>query len=148
MLDSGLTQPPHLFLPLNPSHSTLATLPFTQLHAATAPVHFETMADQPQNQLFSTFPNPPSFLWKDFTDENLARLADAKKAWEAHHPEAASSFKAVTLLPDLPDDLIHLQPPAEPLTGSWKALGGTWTVRCPAARHHPTTRATNKDRCS
>lgn len=90
------------------------------------------MAEQSQNQLFSTFPNPPVFLWQEFTTDKVTRFADAKKEWEAQNPEAASS-KTVTRIPDLPDDLNYLQPPPEPSSGSWKALGGNWTV----SRPHP-----------
>lgn len=85
------------------------------------------MAEQPQNQLFSTFPNPPVFLWQEFTTDKVARFADAKKAWEVQNSATASS-NAVTRIHDLPDDLEYLQPPPEPPTGSWKALGGNWTV--------------------
>lgn len=85
------------------------------------------MAEQSQNQQFSTFPNPPAFLWQEFTTDKVTRVADAKKTWEAQNPEAAS-FNAVTRIPDLPYDLSYLQPPPEPSTGSWKALGGNWTV--------------------
>ncbi|CAN8098313.1 unnamed protein product [Discula destructiva] len=86
------------------------------------------MADPPQNQSFSTFPNPPAFLWREFTSDNLARFADAKQTWEAQNSEAASS-KAVTLIPGLPNDLSYLQPPPEPPTGSWKVFGGNWTLK-------------------
>lgn len=96
-------------------------------HATLCAIHAK-MEEQPQNQLFSTFPNPPVFLWQEFTPEKVARIADAKKAWGAQNPESASS-KAVTLIPDLPEDLEFLQPPPEPSDGSWKALGGVWTVR-------------------
>lgn len=85
------------------------------------------MAEQPQAQMFSTFPNPPDFLWKEFTPDKIARLEEITKAWEDQNPEAASS-KAVVHIPDLPDDLSRLQPPPEPPNGVWRALGGVWTV--------------------
>lgn len=88
------------------------------------------MAEQPQTQMFSTFPNPPDFLWKEFTPDKIARFEEAKKAWEDENPDAASS-KTITLIPDLPDDLSCLQPPPEPPNGAWRALAGVWTVSSP-----------------
>lgn len=85
------------------------------------------MAEQPQTQMFSTFPNPSDFLWKEFTPDKIARFEEAKKAWEDENPDAASS-KTVTLIPDLPDDISCLQPPPEPPNGAWRALAGVWTV--------------------
>jgi mediator of RNA polymerase II transcription subunit 7 len=78
-------------------------------------------------QTSSTFPNPPDFLWRQFTPDKTARFEEAKKAWETAHPEAASAQTALRI-PDLPDDLQHLQPPPEPADGTWKSLGGVWTV--------------------
>ncbi|KAF3761937.1 hypothetical protein M406DRAFT_358152 [Cryphonectria parasitica EP155] len=83
------------------------------------------MADQAQTA--ATFPNPPDFLWRGFTTENVARFEEAKKTWEEAHPEAASS-KTVTLIPDLPEDLRQFQPPPEPTDGRWRMLGDPWQL--------------------
>lgn len=85
------------------------------------------------NQISSTFPNPPDFLWREFTPDKIERFEQAKKAWEAAHPEAASA-KTVTLIPDLPEDLRCCQPPPEPADGTWRALGGVWTVSLTTTR--------------
>lgn len=88
------------------------------------------MADQAPPQaptISSTFPNPPDFLWRDFTPDKLSRFEELKKTWQEGHPEAASS-KSVSLIPDLPDDLRHLQPPPEPADGAWRLYGDLFTV--------------------
>lgn len=88
------------------------------------------MAEQAPFQASSTFPNPPDFLWHDFTPEKIARFDEAKKTWLENHPEAAVS-KAAVRIPDLPEDLRHLQPPPEPTDGTWRVLGGLWAVSLP-----------------
>lgn len=88
------------------------------------------MADPTQTQTSSTFPNPPDFLWKQFTPDKVARLEALKKAWRNENPAAASS-KEVTLIPNLPEDLQHLQPPPEPEDGVWRTHGGQYKVRLP-----------------
>lgn len=84
------------------------------------------MADQTQSTS-STFPNPPDFLWRSFTPDRVARLEEAKKAWLQENPEGIAS-ETVTAIPNLPEDLGHLQPPPEPADGIWRSLGGVWTV--------------------
>lgn len=84
------------------------------------------MAEQAQTNS-STFPNPPDFLWREFTPEKVARFEEASKTWQEANPEAAAS-KTSAVIPDLPDDLRLLQPPPEPAEGTFRALGGHWTV--------------------
>ncbi|KAK6216947.1 hypothetical protein QIS74_07061 [Colletotrichum tabaci] len=83
-------------------------------------------AEEPtQNALASTFPNPPPF-WRQFTPENISRIDEFRKA-EAEKNGVAVKDLPVRLL-DIPEDLMNLQPPAEPSTGTWKVLGGNYTL--------------------
>ncbi|KAF6806050.1 hypothetical protein CMUS01_14469 [Colletotrichum musicola] len=87
------------------------------------------MADNPeepsQNALASTFPNPPPF-WRHFTPENINRIEDLRKAQAEKDGVAVKDLPA--RLPDVPEDLMNLQPPAEPAAGTWKVLGGNYTL--------------------
>ncbi|KAF6832285.1 hypothetical protein CPLU01_06249 [Colletotrichum plurivorum] len=87
------------------------------------------MADNPeepsQNALASTFPNPPPF-WRHFTPENINRIEDLRKAQAEKDGFAVKDLPA--RLPDIPEDLMNLQPPAEPAAGTWKVLGGNYTL--------------------
>lgn len=88
------------------------------------------MADPAQHQppnISSTYPNPPDFLWRDFTPENVSRYDDLTKKWREDHPEADS--QDTILIPDLPNDLRHLQPPPEPTEGVWKLYGDRFTLK-------------------
>ncbi|KAK1980641.1 MED7 protein-domain-containing protein [Colletotrichum cereale] len=87
------------------------------------------MADNPeepsQNALSSTFPNPPPF-WRQFTPENISRIEELRKAQAAKDGVAVKDLPV--RLPDIPEDLMHLQPPAEPAAGTWRVLGGNYTL--------------------
>ncbi|KAK1483426.1 hypothetical protein CTAM01_13413 [Colletotrichum tamarilloi] len=87
------------------------------------------MADNPeepsQNALASTFPNPPPF-WRDFTPENVARIEELRKAQAEKDGVAVKNLPA--RIPDVPESLMNLQPPAEPPAGTWKVLGGNYTL--------------------
>lgn len=88
------------------------------------------MADPPQHQppnISSTYPNPPDFLWRDFTPDNISRYDELSKKWRQEHPDAAG--QATILIPDLPEDLRHLQPPPEPADGAWKLYGDRFTLK-------------------
>ncbi|POS70138.1 hypothetical protein DHEL01_v211470 [Diaporthe helianthi] len=89
------------------------------------------MADAVQHQppnISSTYPNPPDFLWRDFTPENISRYDDLSKKWRLEHPEAADQA-TIPPIPDLPQDLRHLQPPPEPADGAWKLYGDRFTLK-------------------
>ncbi|KAK2012124.1 MED7-domain-containing protein [Colletotrichum eremochloae] len=87
------------------------------------------MADNPeepsQNALSSTFPNPPPF-WRQFTPENLSRIEELRKSQAEKDGIAVKDLPV--RLPDIPEDLMHLQPPAEPPAGTWRVLGGNYTL--------------------
>ncbi|CAI6101252.1 unnamed protein product [Clonostachys chloroleuca] len=81
------------------------------------------MADQEQSTS-STFPNPPPF-WQDFTPDNLNRIEQLRKSFA----EANPTRDVPTRLPDIPESLINLQPPAEPKDGRFRIFGEHFTVR-------------------
>lgn len=89
--------------------------------------------EQPsQKAIASQFPNPPPF-WRQFTADNVARMRDlrASRAEQDQSQEQSGTGSATELpvrLPDVPADLINLQPPAEPPAGTWKVLGGAYSV--------------------
>ncbi|CAH0023323.1 unnamed protein product [Clonostachys rhizophaga] len=80
------------------------------------------MADQEQSTS-STFPNPPPF-WQDFTPDNLTRIEQLRKSFA----EANPTRDVPTRLPDIPESLINLQPPAEPKDGRFRIFGEHYTL--------------------
>lgn len=79
-----------------------------------------------QANLAATLPDPPPF-WHDFLPERLARFDGISKAHVAQTGGGVSGI--ATRIPDLPEDLINLQPPAEPADGVWRVFGDRYTVR-------------------
>ncbi|KAJ9144119.1 Mediator of RNA polymerase II transcription subunit 7 [Pleurostoma richardsiae] len=84
------------------------------------------MADQQptQSSLASTFPDPPPF-WQDFTPEKISRIEELRKAAGAGVDAGAT----VARIPDVPGDLVNLQPPAEPQDGRWRCFGDLYTLK-------------------
>jgi len=75
--------------------------------------------DDDQNKVASLWPDPPLF-WKDFTPENIARFETIKQEYaEVNGLDPANVIR----VPDIPEELRPLQPPAEPLDGKWKVFG-------------------------
>lgn len=88
------------------------------------------MADQEPHSLASTFPNPPPF-WRDFTPERVARIEELRSNRAEDRPEDAAAIAAGTArIPDLPEDLVNLQPPREPVDGRWRVFGDQYMVCC------------------
>ncbi|KAH7323084.1 mediator complex, subunit Med7 [Stachybotrys elegans] len=89
------------------------------------------MADQEPLSLASTFPNPPPF-WKDFTPDRTARIEKLRATYieraEAQEPNAPPIDEATLRLPELPEELINLQPPAEPADGRWRVFGDQYML--------------------
>ena len=95
------------------------------------------MADQEEpHSLASTFPNPPPF-WRDFAPDRIARIDELRKTaggrggggGGAEAAKAGDGAEAAVLrLPDLPEDLVNLQPPAEPADGRWRVFGDHYMV--------------------
>lgn len=77
---------------------------------------------QSRSALASTWPNPPPFF-HDFTEENLERFR------QLAGDRAGGDDGPVKRIPDLPAELMHLQPPAEPADGTWRVFGDQYSVR-------------------
>ncbi|WYZ41126.1 hypothetical protein EsH8_V_000021 [Colletotrichum jinshuiense] len=85
----------------------------------------ENTEEPSQNALASTFPNPPPF-WRQFTPENISRIEELRKSQAEKDGVAVKDLPA--RLQDIPEELMNLQPPAEPAAGTWKVLGGNYTL--------------------
>lgn len=86
------------------------------------------MAEQEPHSLASAFPNPPPF-WKDFTPDKITRMEELSKNYmDTLLPGDISDPSAVIRVPDVPEDLIHLQPPAEPEDGQWRVYGDLYKL--------------------
>ena len=72
----------------------------------------------------STFPDPPPF-WQDFMPERIARFESLK---QQHADRNGLDATAVVRVPNVPEDLICLQPPAEPADGKWRLFGEAQSV--------------------
>ncbi|KAH6880497.1 MED7 protein-domain-containing protein [Thelonectria olida] len=83
------------------------------------------MADQqPEgNTLSSTFPNPPPF-WKDFTPDRITRIDELRTA----HIQQHGGDPLTTRIPGVPEELVNLQPPAEPVDGRWRVFGDQYML--------------------
>jgi mediator of RNA polymerase II transcription subunit 7 len=79
-----------------------------------------------QKAIASQFPNPPPF-WKQFSADNIARLDQIRTEQALKNGTTISGLPVRTL--GVPDDLVNLQPPAEPVQGTWRVLGGAYSVR-------------------
>lgn len=86
------------------------------------------MADQDgsqaQRMVAATFPGPPPFFL-DFTPERIARYEEIRASQHLDNFSSASLER----IPNLPSDLVNLQPPAEPENGEWRCFGDRFTVR-------------------
>ncbi|KAK9416988.1 putative Mediator of RNA polymerase II transcription subunit 7 [Seiridium unicorne] len=85
------------------------------------------MADdnESQNAISSTFPAPPPF-WKDFTIDNVARIADLRQEQAEREGE---SDPLLVRIPGLPENLRHLQPPPEPEDAAWRVFGQNYALK-------------------
>lgn len=84
------------------------------------------MADQEQpqqSQLAAAFPNPPPF-WRDFTPANIERIEKLHDAI----PALGNDDPLTRRIPGVPQELINLQPPAEPADGKWRVFGDQYKV--------------------
>ncbi|KJZ73797.1 hypothetical protein HIM_06915 [Hirsutella minnesotensis 3608] len=85
------------------------------------------MADQEPHSLASTFPNPPPF-WKDFTPDKLERIQQLRTAQGGGDREAGGNNAPPVRIPGVPEDLINLQPPPEPVDGRWRVFGDQYML--------------------
>jgi mediator of RNA polymerase II transcription subunit 7 len=75
------------------------------------------MAEQQQAiELSATFPDPPPF-WRDFTPEKIEQLEELKSRYA---DQIGLDVSAIVRVPDVPEDLINLQPPPEPAVRKWR----------------------------
>ncbi|KAK3315795.1 MED7 protein-domain-containing protein [Apodospora peruviana] len=72
--------------------------------------------EEGSSKVTALYPDPPPF-WKDFTPENLARFDSVKQDYAE---QQGIDIDTVVRIPDVPDDLIYLQPPAEPIDAKWR----------------------------
>ncbi|KAK0640802.1 MED7 protein-domain-containing protein [Cercophora newfieldiana] len=72
-----------------------------------------------QSKVTALWPDPPLF-WKDFTPENISRFETIKQDYAEKN---GLDPDAVVRVPDLPEELWCLQPPAEPEDGKWRVFG-------------------------
>ncbi|KAK8063245.1 Mediator of RNA polymerase II transcription subunit 7 [Apiospora saccharicola] len=97
----------------------------------------ENQEMQDMDQITSTWPHPPPF-YKDFTADNLARLADLKRERaETSNPPSNSTPKPDSKdgddllsqrLTGLPPNLSNLQPPLPPDEGAWRIFGDPYRL--------------------
>ncbi|KAB5518894.1 MED7 protein-domain-containing protein [Coniochaeta sp. 2T2.1] len=84
------------------------------------------MADEPidTSKASSTFPDPPTF-WRDFTAEKLDRMDELRTRYA---DQSGLDIATVVRVPNVPEDLVNLQPPAEPAGGKWRLFGEALTL--------------------
>ncbi|KAK4198724.1 putative mediator of RNA polymerase II [Triangularia verruculosa] len=73
--------------------------------------------DEDTNRVTSTWPDPPPF-WQDFTPQNISRYDTLKSDYATAH--SVPDPYTIVRLPNIPEDLINLQPPPEPTEGKWR----------------------------
>ncbi|CAM1505752.1 Fc.00g113890.m01.CDS01 [Cosmosporella sp. VM-42] len=82
------------------------------------------MAEQQEPQsLASTYPNPPPF-WKEFTADKVAMIEELRTA----HIEQHGGEVLTARVPDVPEELVNLQPPSEPVEGRWRVFGDQYML--------------------
>ncbi|KAM0225549.1 hypothetical protein ACHAQD_001486 [Fusarium lateritium] len=83
------------------------------------------MAEQQQeaHSLSSMFPNPPPF-WQEFTTDKTTRIQELRTSYIAEHGGEPLTVR----VPDVPAELVNLQPPPEPADGRWRVFGDQYML--------------------
>lgn len=84
----------------------------------------EEEQQQQQQQQAATWPPPPPF-YKDFTEENIARIEELRR--EKAQRLGIQDISQVRL-DNLPRELRHLEPPPEPADGTWRVFGDRYML--------------------
>ncbi|KAK3693227.1 MED7 protein-domain-containing protein [Podospora appendiculata] len=84
--------------------------------------------EEDSSKVTALYPDPPPF-WKAFTPENIARFDTLRQDFaDKHGLDADADTDTVVRIPDVPDDLIYLQPPAEPTDSKWRLFSEPQTL--------------------
>ncbi|CAK7269184.1 Mediator of RNA polymerase II transcription subunit 7 [Sporothrix epigloea] len=83
------------------------------------------MASQDDPSAVSPYPQPPSYLWSQFTEENDAAINVLREQYAA---ETGEPLAASSVVPDVPDALSVLQPPEPPASGRWRVFGQMYNL--------------------
>lgn len=81
--------------------------------------------DEQQEAKTVPFPNPPAYLWQDFTSDNVRRIDEIRASQQSNAGEQQPHAR----LPHIPADLVNLNPPPEPTDGKWRLYGGQYDLR-------------------
>lgn len=84
--------------------------------------------DEDNTKVTSLWPDPPRF-WQAHTPDNKERWESLRNAYaEQNGLDPATVLR----IPDCPEDLVYLQPPAEPADGKWRLYGQNQSVSPPS----------------
>lgn len=87
------------------------------------------MADQEETAAsLAPFPQPPAFLWTQFTQDNVDKMADLRTKYEAASGQTLSAASVLPADTPIPDEISVLQPPPPPETGRWRVFGQLYSL--------------------
>ncbi|EPE02132.1 mediator of rna polymerase ii transcription subunit 7 [Ophiostoma piceae UAMH 11346] len=87
------------------------------------------MADQEDTGAsLAPFPQPPAYLWTQFTEDNVAKMANLRAKYEAASGQTLTAASVLPADAPVPDQLIVLQPPPPPETGRWRVFGQLYSM--------------------
>ena len=87
------------------------------------------MADQDETGApLAPFPQPPAYLWTQFTQDNVAKMADLRDKYEAASGQTLTAASVLPADAPVPEQLAVLQPPTPPDTGRWRVFGQLYSM--------------------